>query len=120
MQSSDSISLNFKSWIKLIYDKITYTYSVINEFNPTFKTQNMGNEAFETGRYIFFFQPSFFIKISRFKNYMFFLLFYMFKLLFLKTFLKWGKASFFIYTSFFFSKICFSFFNPSFFTNFQY
>ena len=28
---------------------------------------------------------------------MFFLLFYMFKLLFLKTFLKWGKASF-LYT----------------------
>ena len=56
---------------------------------------------------------------------MFFLLFYMFKLLFLKTFLKWGKASFFIYTSFFFCIyflffIYTSFFNPSIFTNFQY
>ena len=33
--------LNFKSWIKLIYDKITCTYCVINEFNPTFEMQNM-------------------------------------------------------------------------------
>ena len=43
--------LNFKSWIKLIYDKITYTYCVINEFNPTFETQNMGNEAFENASF---------------------------------------------------------------------
>ena len=39
--------MNFKSWIKLIYDKTTYTYCVINEFNPTFVIQNMGNEAFQ-------------------------------------------------------------------------
>ena len=38
--------LNFKSWIKLIYDKITYIYGVINEFNPIFEVQNMGNEVF--------------------------------------------------------------------------
>ena len=59
------------------------------------------------GRYILFFQPSFFIKISRFKNYMFFLLFYMFKLLFLKTFLKWGKASFLYILPSFFQKYVF-------------
>jgi len=39
--------LNFKSWIKLIYDKITYIYCVLNEFNPTFDVQNMRNEAFQ-------------------------------------------------------------------------
>ena len=33
--------LNFKSWI---YDKIIY---ILNEFNPTFETQNMGNKAFK-------------------------------------------------------------------------
>ena len=36
---------------KLIYDKITYTYCVINEFNPTFETQNMGNEAFKNASF---------------------------------------------------------------------
>ena len=44
--------LNFKSRIKLIYDKIIYTYCVINEFNPTFVTQNMGNEAFENASFL--------------------------------------------------------------------
>ena len=29
----------------MIYDKITYIYWVINEFNPTFEVQNMRNEA---------------------------------------------------------------------------
>ena len=43
--------LNFKSWIKLIYDKITCTYCVINEFNPTFETQNMGHEAFKNASF---------------------------------------------------------------------
>ena len=43
--------LNFKSWIKLIYDKITYTYGVINEFNPIFETQNMANEAFKNASF---------------------------------------------------------------------
>ena len=43
--------LNFKSRIKLIYDKITYTYCVINEFNPTFDTQNMRKEAFENASF---------------------------------------------------------------------
>ena len=32
---------------KLDYDKITYAYCVINEFNPTFEVQNMGNKAFQ-------------------------------------------------------------------------
>ena len=30
---------NHKSWIKLIYDKITYIYCVINKFNPTFDSK---------------------------------------------------------------------------------
>ena len=38
LKSLVSHVLNFKSWIKLIYDKITYTYYVKNE-------KNMGNEA---------------------------------------------------------------------------
>ena len=39
--------LNFKSWIKLIYDTVDACNFVINEFNPTFEVQNMGNEAFQ-------------------------------------------------------------------------
>ena len=39
--------LNFRGWIKLIYDKITLTYSVKNEFNPTSEVQNIGNGAFQ-------------------------------------------------------------------------
>ena len=35
----------------MIYDKITYTYCVINEFNPAFETQNMGNKAFENASF---------------------------------------------------------------------
>ena len=42
LKSLVSHVLNFKSWIKLIYDKITYIYCVINEFNPTFEVQKMG------------------------------------------------------------------------------
>ena len=38
--------LKLKTWIKLIYDKITYTYCGINEFNPTFEIQKMGEAAF--------------------------------------------------------------------------
>ena len=43
--------LNYKSWIKLNYEKITYIYCVINEFNPTFEVQNMGNEAFQNASF---------------------------------------------------------------------
>ena len=38
--------LSFNSQIKLIYDKITYIDCVINEFNPAFEVQKIGNEAF--------------------------------------------------------------------------
>ena len=51
-KSNVSYVLNFKSWIKLIYDKITYTYCVTNEFNPTFEIQNMGNEAFKNASFV--------------------------------------------------------------------
>ena len=44
--------LNFKSWIKLTYDKITYIYCVINEINPTFDVQKMENEAFQNASYL--------------------------------------------------------------------
>ena len=47
LKSLVSHVLNFESWIKLIYDKITYIYFVINEFKPTFEVQKMGNEAFQ-------------------------------------------------------------------------
>ena len=43
--------LNFKSWIKLIYNKIACTYCVINEFNSTFEAQNMANEAFKNASF---------------------------------------------------------------------
>ena len=39
--------LNFKTWIELIYDTVDIYHFVINEFNPTFETQNMGNVAFQ-------------------------------------------------------------------------
>ena len=42
-----SYVLNFRGWIKLIYDKITLIYCVKNEFNPTSEVQNMGNGAFQ-------------------------------------------------------------------------
>ena len=46
-----SIFLNFKSWIKLIYDTVDVCNFVINEFNPTFEVQNMGNEAFQNASF---------------------------------------------------------------------
>ena len=51
LKSLVSHVLNFKSWINLIYDKITYIYCVINEYNPTFEVQNMGNEAFQNASF---------------------------------------------------------------------
>ena len=42
-----SYVLNFRGWIKLIYDKITSMYSVKNEFNQTSEVQNIGNRAFQ-------------------------------------------------------------------------
>ena len=51
LKSLISHVLNFKSWIKLMYDKIAYIYCVINEFNPTFEVQNMGNEAFQNASF---------------------------------------------------------------------
>ena len=47
LKSLVSHFLNFKSWIKLIYDTVDICNFVINEFNPTFEVQNMGNEAFQ-------------------------------------------------------------------------
>ena len=49
LKSLFSHVLNYKSWLKLIYDKITYICLVINEFHPTFEVQNIGNEAFQNG-----------------------------------------------------------------------
>ena len=39
--------LNFKGWIKLIFDRVDLCNFVINEFNPTSEVQNMGNWAFQ-------------------------------------------------------------------------
>ena len=38
--------MNLKGCIKLIYDTITHTYCVKNEFDQIFEIQNMGNQAF--------------------------------------------------------------------------
>ena len=42
-----SYVLNFRGWIKLIYDKITSMYIVKNKFNQTSEVQNIGNRAFQ-------------------------------------------------------------------------
>ena len=52
LKSLVSDILNFKSRIKLIYDKITCIYCVINEFNPTYEVQKMGNEVFQNALFI--------------------------------------------------------------------
>ena len=52
LKSLVSHVLNFKSWIKLIYDKITHTYCAIIEFNPIFEGKNMGNEAFQNALFV--------------------------------------------------------------------
>ena len=39
--------LNFRGWIKLIYDKITLIYCVENGFNPTSEAQNIENKVFQ-------------------------------------------------------------------------
>ena len=52
LKSLVSHFLNFKSWIKFIYDKIIYIYCVINEFNPTFEIQKMGSEAFQNALFV--------------------------------------------------------------------
>ena len=51
LKSLISHVVNFKSWIKLIYDKITYIHCITNEFNPTFEVQNMGNKAFQNASF---------------------------------------------------------------------
>ena len=47
-----SYVLNFRGWIKLIYDKITSMYSVKNEFNQTSEVQNIGNGAFQNTPFV--------------------------------------------------------------------
>ena len=39
--------LNFRGWIKRIFDTVDYCNFVINELNPTYEFQNMGNGAFQ-------------------------------------------------------------------------
>ena len=51
LKSLVSHFLNFKSWIKLIYDTVDVCNFVINEFNPTFEVQNMGNKAFQNASF---------------------------------------------------------------------
>ena len=43
LKSHISHVLNFKSWIKLIYDKITQIYNVKNQFNSNCEVKNIGN-----------------------------------------------------------------------------
>ena len=42
-----SYVLNFRGWIKLIYDEIKLIHSIKNAFNPTSEVQNIGNGAFQ-------------------------------------------------------------------------
>ena len=51
LKSLVSHVLNFKSWIKLIYDKIIYIYCFVNVFNSTFGLQKMGNKAFQNASF---------------------------------------------------------------------
>ena len=39
--------MNFRGWIKLIYDKITLIYFVDNAFNPISEVQNIENGVFQ-------------------------------------------------------------------------
>ena len=39
--------LNFRGWIKLIYNKITIIYNVKNVFNPTSEVQKIENGVFQ-------------------------------------------------------------------------
>ena len=48
LESFISLVLKFKSHIKLIYNsRLNGILTYINEFNPTFEIQKMGNEAFQ-------------------------------------------------------------------------
>ena len=47
MKCPVSYVLNFRGWIKLIYDKIILIYSVKNAFNPTSEVQNIENGVFQ-------------------------------------------------------------------------
>ena len=50
MKSLVSHVLNFKSWIKLIYDKITYTYCVTNEFDQLLRFKTWETRLFKMPR----------------------------------------------------------------------
>ena len=43
--------LNFKGWIKRIFDIVNKCNFVINEVNPTFEVQKVGNRAFQNGAF---------------------------------------------------------------------
>ena len=51
MKSLVSHVLNLKSWITLIYDRVSIGNFSINQFNPTFEVQNMVNEAFQNASF---------------------------------------------------------------------
>ena len=51
LKSLVSYVLNFNNWIELVYDTVDICNFVINEFNPTFEVQNMGNEAFQNASF---------------------------------------------------------------------
>ena len=51
LKSLHSHFLYFNSWIRLIYDTVDICNFVIDEFNPTFEAQNMGNEAFQNASF---------------------------------------------------------------------
>ena len=45
-----SYVLNLKSWIKLIYNKITYTYCVTNEFDQLLRLKTWETRLFKMPR----------------------------------------------------------------------
>ena len=51
LKSLVSHVLNFKRWIKLIYDTVDVCNFVMNEFNSTFEVQDMGNKAFQNASF---------------------------------------------------------------------
>ena len=51
LKSLVSYFLNFKNWIKLIYDTVDKCNFIINELNSIFEVQNMGNEAFQNASF---------------------------------------------------------------------
>ena len=51
MECPISHVLNYRVWIKLIYDEMTLIYCVENKFNPTYEVQKIKNGVFKNAQF---------------------------------------------------------------------